>query len=195
MASHIGVTAHAGVIALSGHVESFVEKHAAETAARRVKGVTAVAEEIEVRLPFDVRRGDEEIAAAAVERLGWDVSVPKDAVKVSVENGWVTLTGEVEWRFQQEAAEQDMRGLFGVLGLRNSITIKTHLDATNISENIQHALKRSWFFDPKEVSVTAIGGTVRLTGRVRGWHDRELAESTAWAAPGVTVVINDIAVH
>jgi osmotically-inducible protein OsmY len=109
-AAHIGVTAKAGVVALTGHVESFMEKHAAETAAGRVKGVKAVAEEIEVRLPFDTKRGDEEIAAAAIERFSWDVSVPPDAVKVKVEKGWITLTGVVDWHYQKEAAEQDVRG-------------------------------------------------------------------------------------
>jgi osmotically-inducible protein OsmY len=193
-AAHIGVAAKAGVVTLTGHVETFAEKHAAESAARRVKGVKALAGKIEVRLAFDKRRDDEEIAAAAIDRLAWDVSVPKDAVEVEVENGWVTLTGQVDWNYQKEAAEQDIRPLFGVTGLSNQIRMKPRVNASNVSDDIMHALHRSWFFDPKTITVTAVGGKVRLTGTVHSWHDRQLAESTAWAAPGATAVENNIAV-
>ncbi|WNJ93531.1 BON domain-containing protein [Bosea sp. 685] len=192
--AHIGVTADNGVVSLSGHVESFMEKHAAESAARRVKGVKAVAEEIEVRLPFHVKRADDEIAAAAVNRLSWDVSIPKDTVKVTVDQGWVTLSGQVEWHYQKDAAELDIRGLFGVLGVSSQITIKPQVDTANLSDQITHALHRSWFFDPKTVWVNATGGKVRLTGTVHSWHDRQVAGDTAWAAPGTTAVDNEIAV-
>jgi osmotically-inducible protein OsmY len=192
-AAHIGVIAKDGVITLSGHVENYAEKHAAETAVGRVKGVKAVAEELEVRLPFDTKRGDDAIAAAAIDRLAWDVSVPRDAVKVKVEKGWVTLTGQVGWHYQREAAEQDVRRLFGVIGVSNQTTVKPRPDASNISDNIVDALHRTWF-DPKTVTVTTEGGKVRLTGTVHSWRDREMAESTAWAAPGATTVENDIAI-
>ncbi|MGD0720921.1 MAG: BON domain-containing protein [Roseiarcus sp.] len=193
-AAHIGVTAKAGVVTLTGHVESFVEKHAAESAARRVKGVKAVAEEIEVRLSFDRKRGDDDIAAAAIERLSWDVSVPADAVKVSVEQGWVTLAGAVDWHYQRAAAEQDVRGLHGVVGVSNQMEIKPRVDAANVDDAIRRAMHRSWYFDPDAVKVTAVGGKVRLTGTVHSWHERELATTTAWAAPGATSVENDIVV-
>jgi osmotically-inducible protein OsmY len=193
-AAHIGVTARGGVVALTGHVESYVEKHAAETAAGRVKGVKAVAEEIEVRLPLEKKRGDEEIAAAALGRLSWDVSVPRDAVKIKVEKGWITLTGEVDWHYQTQAAEQDVRGLLGVLGVSNQTTIKSRIDVSTLSDDITHALHRSVFFDPKEVTVSAQGGKVTLTGTVRSWHDRQVAASTAWAAPGATAVENHISI-
>lgn len=193
-AAHVGVTANAGVVSLSGHVESFMEKHAAETAARRVKGVKAIAEEIEVRLPFHVKRGDDEIAAAAIDRLSWNVSIPRDAVKVTVEKGWVTLTGEVDWHYQKDAAEIDLRGLFGVVGVSSQIAIKPKVDTASLSDDITHALHRSWFFDPKTVWVSATGGDVRLTGTVHTWHDRQVANDTAWAAPGATAVHNEIAV-
>jgi osmotically-inducible protein OsmY len=193
-AAHIGVTARGGVVALTGHVESYVEKHAAETAAGRVKGVKAVAEEIEVRLPFEKKRGDEEIAAAALGRLSWDVSVPRDAVKIKVEKGWITLTGEVDWHYQTQAAEQDVRGLLGVLGVSNQTTIKPRVDVSTLSDDITHALHRSVFFDPKEVTVSAQGGKVTLTGTVHSWHDRQVAASTAWAAPGATAVENHISI-
>ncbi len=194
-AAHIGVTAKAGVVALTGHVESYAEKFAAEAAASRVKGVRAVAEEIEVRLPMDAVRTDEEIAAAAIERLSWDVSVPKDAVSVKVETGWVTLTGQVDWNYQKDLAEQDIRRLFGVVGLSNQLSIKPHLDVAGISDNITHALHRTWFYEPSQVKVTAEGGRVRLTGNVDTFHDRQTAAATAWGASGVTGVENDIVVN
>ena len=193
-AAHIGVAATAGVVTLSGHVRNYAEKHAAETAARRVKGVTAIAEEIEVRLPFEMKRTDEEIATAAVDRLAWDVSVPQQCAKVQVENGWITLTGQMDWKYQKDAAEQDLRRLFGVVGVSNQITIKPKVNAFNISDDITHALHRSWFFDPRTVTVSAQGGNVRLTGSVHSPHDRQVAAATAWAAPGVTGVQNDISI-
>ena len=192
-AAHIGVTAHDGVITLSGHVQRFSEKHAAEAAARRVRGVKAVAEVIEVKLPFDVQRSDEDIATAAISRLAWDTSVPADSVKVTVENGWVTLHGEVEWHFQHYAVEQDVRRLWGVVGVSNHIKITSPVNTANLSDNIDRALHRSWF-DPKSVKVSATGGKVKLTGTVDSWTHRVLAGSTAWAAPGATSVENDLVI-
>lgn len=194
-ASHIGVTADGGVVSLTGHVDSFAEKLAAETAARRVKGVKAVVEEIEVRLPFDGTRTDEDIAAAVIERLAWDVSVPSDAVKVKVEGGWVTLSGEVKWQFQRLAAGEDAHRLSGVRGISNQITIQPVVNASVLSDEITHALHRSWFFDPLAVTVAAEGGTVHLGGTVRTPHERQVAAATAWSAPGVTDVKIDIEVE
>ncbi len=169
--AHIGVTASDGVVTLTGHVGSFAEKHAAETAARRVKHVKAVAEEIEVRLPFETKRGDDEIAAAAVARMAWDVTIPPDAVRVTVENGWLTLTGEVDAHYQRMAAEEDLRPLMGVVGISNQTTIKPKVDTTNVSDDIMHALHRSWFFDPETIHVSAEGGNVCLRGNVHSLHD------------------------
>jgi osmotically-inducible protein OsmY len=191
-ADHIGVMANAGIITLNGHVTTFGEKHAAEAAAGRVKGVKAVAEEIEVRLPFDAKRDDDDIAAAVVDRLSWDTFVPRDAVKVLVENGWVTLTGEVAWRYQKQAAEQNIRRLLGVVGVSNQIGIKLRVNAANLNDDIMHALHRSVFFDPKTISVSAEGGDIRLTGTVHSLHDRQVAAATAWSAPGACTVENDI---
>ena len=176
-----------------GHVESYWEKSAAEKAARRVKDVKAVAEELEVRLPFSVKHGDEEIASAAINRLRWDTAVPIDAIKVNVEKGWITLTGEVNWHYQQEAAADDVRGLWGVVGVSNTITIKPRPNTSKIKDDILVALHRSWF-DPATISVTAEGGKVKLTGKVHSWYERDEADSTAWAAPGTTSVDDDIAV-
>lgn len=193
-AAHIGVAARNGVVTLTGHVENYMEKNAAEVAAGRVKGVKAVAEELEVRIPSSFRRGDDDIAAAALQRLEWNSAVPKDTVKVKVEKGWVTLTGQVDWHYQQEAASEDLKWLTGVAGVSNDVSIRPRVNAANISDDISRALHRSWFFDPKTVNVTAQGGKVILTGTVNSWHDRQLAGSTAWAAPGATAVENDIAV-
>jgi osmotically-inducible protein OsmY len=193
-AGHIGVTAEDGVVTLSGHVASFVERHAAEAAARRVNGVKAVVEGIEVRLAFDGGRGDNDIAAAAIERLAWDASVPADAVKVSVEKGWVTLTGAVEWFFQKESAELAVRSLRGVTGLTNQIALHPRASATTISDDILHALGRSWFFDPQTIEVTDKNGKVRLSGTAPSPHARQVAAETAWASPGTLEVQNDIRV-
>jgi len=193
-AAHIGVAAHAGVVTLTGHVETLAEKHAAEVAASRVKGVKAIADEIEVRLSPEVERGDEDIAAAAIERLAWDVSVPKDAVRVAVDQGWVTLTGEVDWHFQKAAAAEDVRRLYGVTGVTDSIVIKPKVQTTTLGDDIMHALHRSWFFDPQTIHVSVEDGTVRLTGTVPNLHDRQVAAATAWAAPGVVDVVNELTI-
>jgi len=144
-------------------------------------------------LPFSVKHGDEEIASAAVNRMKWDAAVPSDAVKVKVEKGWITLTGEVDWHFQQEAAADDVRGLWGVVGISNQITIKPKPNTAKIKDDILTALGRSWL-DPATINVSAQGGNVKLTGKVESWYERDEASSTAWAAPGTTSVENDIAV-
>jgi osmotically-inducible protein OsmY len=194
VAAHIGVTAQGGVVTLSGHVDSFVQKHAAENAARRVKGVRAVADELEVRLAFDLQRGDGDIASAALDRLAWDVSVPRDAISLEVENGWVTMIGKVGWHFQSDAAERAIRSLTGVIGISNQVVIAPPISTSNIVDDIMHALHRSWFFDPHTIKVSAQEGDVRLTGVVTSWHDRQVAAETAWGAPGVTNVENDLTV-
>lgn len=193
-AAHIGVTAKNGVVTLMGHVTTYGQKHAAESAVRRVKGVSAVAEELEVQLPFETERGDDDIAAAVVDRLSWDASIPRDAVEVKVEKGWVTLTGQVDWYYQKNAVEQEIRWLFGVVGVSNQVTIKVRPDTTKISDDISHALHRSWLFDAKTINVTATGGHIRLTGTVRSPNERQVASMTAWAAPGATAVENDLLV-
>jgi osmotically-inducible protein OsmY len=190
-ADHIGVTAKEGVVTLSGHVETYWQKQAAERAAGRVKGVKALAEEIEVRLPIHIKRNDEEVASAALSRLAWDSTVATDSVKVKVEKGFVTLTGDVDWHFQQDSAADAIRSLSGVTGVANQIKVKVRPNTSTISNDIMHALHRSWYFDDN-VKVTAVGGKVHLTGTVETWGDRQTAASTAWAAPGTTSVVNDI---
>ena len=193
-AAHIGVTAHAGVVTLNGHVETFSHKLSAEHAVSRVKGVKAVAVEIEVRLPYDVKRSDEDIAAAAIDRISWNSTIPDDAVKARVEKGWVTLTGTVEWKFQKEAAEQDIQTLSGVIGVSNQILVKPTVNASNVKIDIEHALHRSWYYDPDTIKVAAHDGKITLSGNVSTWNARSLAGSTAWSAPGASSVENDITI-
>jgi osmotically-inducible protein OsmY len=192
-AAHVGVAARDGVVTLTGHVENYASKHAAEIAASSVKGVKAIADELEIRLPFAITRSDDEIATAAVDRLAWDVTVPRDAVKIRVENGWVTLTGEVEWHYQKDNAAKNIRPLFGVIGISDQVTIRPRVDVSHISDHIMEALHRSWF-DPKTITVSADGGTVRLRGTVHSPHDRWTASEAAWAAPGTTSVENELVI-
>ncbi len=169
-------------------------KQQIDALAGRVKGVKAIAEEIEVKLPFEIKRDDTDIATAASNRLAWDTGTPHDAVKVKVEKGWITLTGEVDWHFQKEAAEREVRNLLGVTGVSNQVTIKARVDTSHLQDDIQHALHRSIFFQPENVHVSASDGHVKLTGTVASWEDRRQAGWTAWAAPGATAVENDLIV-
>ncbi len=194
-ATHIGVAVNSGVVSLTGHVKTVAEKHAAEEAVTRVKGVRGVAEELTVQLPSDLRITDEDIAAAAVNRLAWDVSIPKEAIKVEVEQGWLTLVGTVDWHYQRVAAENAVRFLSGITGVTNRITIRARVNAESLNDDIIHALHRSWFFDPKTIRVTVDGGTVHLDGTVRSMHERKVAAATAWAAEGVTAVENELTVE
>ncbi len=195
IAAHIGVTAKSGIVTLSGHVDNFFSKREAERAARRVHGVTAVAEEIEVQLPFDRRRTDDEIAAAVVDRLSWNVAIPSEAIMVTVEKGHVALAGELDWHYQKDIAESQVRDLSGVLSVTNRITLKKRVNTASIGSDIKSALKRSWYTLPDAISVHAEGGAVTLSGMVHSPHAREVAAETAWAAPGVTTVANKLTIN
>lgn len=190
---HIGVAAEKGVVTLSGHVENYWQKAAAERATGRVKGVRAIAEEIEIRVPGSVRHSDDEIAAAALQRMSWNVSIPADAVKVRVQEGFVTLSGEVAWHYQHDEVARSIHSLPGVIGVSNRITVKRRPDTSTIQSDISHALHRSYLSND-HVKVTAEDGEVRLTGSVDSWRDRNLAATTAWNASGTTSVLNEIRV-
>lgn len=195
-AAHIGVAAKDGVVTLSGHVENYMSKYAAERAARRVQGVRGVAEEIEVHLPSDNRKTDDEIAKAVLDRLAWNVMIPRNAIKVKVERGFVTLSGEVEWHYQQEAAMHDVQHLHGVVGVANDVTLMAQaVNVAEISTDIQHALKRSWYTRPDSISVTANHGKVKLTGFVHSPYARFVASEAAWNARGATSVENDLVIN
>ena len=187
-AAHIGVTANHGVITLTGFVTSYAEKTMAERAARRVKGVKAIAEEIEVRLPSDTKRADDEIAARAIDILKWQVGVPADRIRVKVEKGVVTLTGDVDWQFQKTEADHVVHKLSGVADVLNHIQVASPIHAVEVKEKIEKALQRSAELEASRITVETEGGRVILKGRVRAWYERDIAERAAWSAPGVTEV-------
>jgi len=187
-AAHIGVTANHGVVTLTGFVTSYAEKTMAERAARRVKGVKAIAEEIEVRLPSDTRRADDEIAARAIDILKWQVGVPADRIRVKVEKGVVTLTGDVDWQFQKTEADHVVHKLSGVFDVLNQIRVASPIHAVEVKEKIEKALQRSAELEASRITVETEGGRVILKGRVRAWYERDIAERAAWSAPGVTEV-------
>ncbi|HKM73920.1 MAG TPA: BON domain-containing protein [Stellaceae bacterium] len=194
-AAHIGVTANHGVVTLTGFVTTYAEKTAAERAARRVKGVKAIAEEIEVRLPSDLKRADDEIAARAIDFLKWQVGLPADRIRVKVEKGVVTLTGEVDWQFQKTEADHVVHKLSGVVDVVNQIRIASPVYAVEVKEKIEKALQRSAELEASRITVEIEGGRVILKGRVHAWYERDIAERAAWSAPGVTEVHDRITIE
>lgn len=193
-AAHIGVSVRGNVVTLTGHVESFAEKFAAERAARRVTGVAGVAQEIEVHLPVDKKTADDEIAQRAVKLLEWDVAVPLDAVSVKVEHGIVTLSGTVEWAYQRAEAEYDIRKLGGVKGVINAITVRAGVRAGDVREKLTAAFERNADIEAGGITVEVTDGKVVLGGTVASWYEREEAERAAWSVPGVTAVEDRIAI-
>jgi len=191
-AGHIGVSAHDGTVTLTGHAKSYAEKFAAERAARRVRGVKAVAQEIDVRLPSDKKTADDEIAARAVKILEWDVLIPPNSVAVKVENGTVTLTGEVDWAYQRAEAESDVHRLGGVQLVLNQIRIRPQAQPDDIHAKIAAAFERTAEHDARTVTVDVRGGTVILGGKVQNWLERDEALRAAWSVPGVHTVEDHI---
>jgi osmotically-inducible protein OsmY len=194
-AAEIGVGVKDGVVTLSGYVDSYVKKGAAERAAARVSGVRAVAEEIQVRLPGSLKRSDEDIAAAVANVLEWNVLVPHDRVKVQVQDGLVTLSGEVDWWYQKNAAEETVRSLMGVVWFSNQITVKPAVKPQDVKDKIESAFQRNALLDSRRIKVEIRGGWVILSGSVRSWGERAEAQWVAWAAPGVSEVENNIIIN
>jgi osmotically-inducible protein OsmY len=192
--AEIGVAAKLGVVTLTGQVDSLAKKFGATRAAERVAGVRAVAEDLKVVLPHSHVRTDTDLAHSVVSALRWDVQVPDDSVKARVEDGWVTLEGNLEWQYQINAAERAIRNLTGVRGVSNQILLKSRASAPDVKRRIETALKRHAELDANQIRVDVLDGHVTLTGKVRSWGERQEAEVAAWSAPGVTKVYDELTI-
>jgi osmotically-inducible protein OsmY len=193
-ATDIAVNVHNGVVTLTGFVRSYSQKYQAEVDAKRVAGVVAVANDLEVRLPTTDQRADPEIARDAVATLRNELPYSWEQIKIIVKDGWVTLEGNVEWNYQRERAEAAVRRVKGVKGISNLIKLKPKVEPTEIKKKIEEALKRIAEVDANRIVVEANGSEVVLRGTVRSWAERQEAERAAWAAPGVTKVDNHVVI-
>ncbi|WP_137808098.1 BON domain-containing protein [Pseudomonas sp. G(2018)] len=187
-AAHIGVSVENGVVTLSGHVKNYAQKISAERAVKAIKGVRAVAEEIQVRLDKGAGTADDTIANRALNILSWSSDAPEGDIKIIVQNGWITLEGQVDWQYQKETAERAVRKLSGVVGVNNRLTIRPRVDVTDIQHRIEEALKRNAEVDAKGIRINVEGGVVKLEGKVHFWRERQIAERAAWSVPGVSKV-------
>ena len=193
-ATDVGVTVHNGVVTLAGFVRSYAQKTQAEVDAKRVAGVNAVANDIQVRLPVIDARPDPEIARDAVSALKSELPYSSEKIKVVVKNGWITLEGAVEWNYARERAQNAVKRVRGVMGVTNSIVLKPTVAPHEIRRKIEDAFRRSAELDASRITVEANGSEVILRGTVKSWAERQEAERAAWAAPGVSRVDNRVAV-
>lgn len=194
-AADIGVTVKDGVVTLIGHVRSYAEKIAAERAVQRVKGVRAIAQELEVRYPERKKTADDEIAKRALAIISWDTTIPDDVIQVKVQAGWITLSGEVDWHFQKRAVEDAVRKLTGVVGVTNLLLVRPRIQADDVKHRIEEALKRNAAIEAGTIRVGVSGGKVTLAGQVHAWYERGVAERAAWAVPGVTAVEDHLVIR
>jgi Lar family restriction alleviation protein len=192
-ATDIAVTVRNGVVTLAGFVRSYMQKYQAESDAKRVAGVVAVANDIQIRLPDVDERPDPEIARDAVARIKGEL--PWDNIRVIVKDGWLTLEGEVEWNYQRERAEEAARRVRGMKGITNSIEVKPRATPMEIRRKIEEALRRAAELDANRITVETNGGEVILRGTVRSWAERQEAERAAWLAPGVAKMDNRISIN
>ncbi|MFI4889820.1 MAG: BON domain-containing protein [Steroidobacterales bacterium] len=193
--SKVGVIVHNGVVTLTGEVVQFADRWNAEEITKRVAGVVAIANEIQVRVPIAGARSDTDIAEAAANALRWHVATAHTQIKPVVKDGWVTLSGETNWGFQRNAAEAAMRHLLGVKGVTNNIKVKSLVQATDVKRKIEDAFRRHALLDANDIEVKVDGGTVTLQGHVHSWQEREDAARASWAAPGVANVENRLSVQ
>ena len=191
----VGVAVSEGVVTLTGHLDTYAEKIATKRAVERVSGVKAIALEMEVVPQGIHKRSDTEIAMAIEHALGWNSSVPKDRVKVAVEKGWVTLSGELDWNFQRRAVERMLRPLKGVVGITDNITLKALPMPVNLATRIQDALVRQASREARRIDISMDGSVVTLRGRVHSWAEKNAAEGATWSAPGVSRVNNELTVE
>lgn len=188
--NEVGVSVKDAIVNLTGWVDSYSKKLAAEAAAHRVHGVKAVANDLEVRLPGSAERTDHDLAEAVLNALRWDAGIPAGKLDVTVSQGWVTLKGEVEYGFQKKDAEKAIRHISGIKGITNLITIKPRVSPTDLRQQIERELVRNAKTDASNIQVEAEGGKVVLRGTVRSYAEKKAAEEAAWATPGVTEVRN-----
>ena len=193
-AAEIGVTAQEGVVSLTGIVDSYAKKLEAETAAKKVIGVKALIENIEVKFPSSWTKTNLEVANSVLAALNSNWSVPKDKVTVKVEDGWVTLEGQLPWNFQREAAKSAVNFLSGVKGVTNNIKIKSESHNAIEQKDVEDAIGRSWSVDDSDINVSVSGSTVTLSGTVNSWYQKEEAGRIAWNTPGIWHVENELAV-
>jgi osmotically-inducible protein OsmY len=189
----IGVIAKDGIITLTGFVDTYSKKHVAEDAAKNVSGVRALVEKLEIKFNDSQKKSDNEIAAEVLNTLRWNLSITDQ--KVKVENGWVTLDGELRWNYQRESAKNAVSSILGVLGVSNNITVKPDTNDEIEKKNIENALARNWAIEEQDVKVDVSGNNVTLTGVVHSLYQREQAERISWNAPGVLNVMNDLIVR
>lgn len=193
-ATAIGVAVSGGVVTLTGHLGTYAEKLAASRAVQRVAGVKAIALELDVTLSPDHRRSDTDIATSIENAIRWNTVVPVDAIRVTVDHGWVTLKGDVDWDYQRRGVEKAIRPLMGVVGISNEISLRARVKAQDVSRKIEEALTRQAIREAKHIQVAVDGTTVKLTGAVHSWQERTAAQGVAWSAPGVRAVINELRV-
>jgi osmotically-inducible protein OsmY len=193
-AAEIGVTAKDGVVSLTGNVDSYAKKIEAENAAKKVIGVKAIVENIEVKFPNSWTVSDLDIANAVLSALKSNWSVPKEKVTVKVEDGWVTLDGELPWNYQKEAAKSAVNFLTGVKGVINNIKIKSASHDAIEKKDVEDAIGRSWSVDDSDIKITVSGTTVTLSGTANSWYQKEEAGRIAWNTPGIWHVKNELAV-
>lgn len=188
-AANIGVSVENGVVTLTGHVPTYMEKNTAADVVCRVKGVRGIAQDMEVRPIGSHRTADDEIAKRALNILSWSTAIPDGAVQVQVEDGWVVLTGTVEWNYQKIAATEAVRALAGVFDVANNIQVTPHVSAFDVKKRIEDAFKRNARIEQSDIQVTVDdSGKVTLEGHVKVWAERSLAARAAWSAPGVKAV-------
>jgi len=190
----IAVTVRDGVVTLAGFVKSYLDKWQAERAASKVRGVKAIANDLNVKLPSSSERPDPDVARAALDALKWNIAVPHDRIKVKVDKGWVTLEGNVDWNFEREAAERSVRSLTGVKGVTNLIAVRAQPAPRDVKEKIKKALERGAQFDADRITVEVDGNKAILKGTVRSYAERRDAERAALNAPGITEVDNRLTV-
>lgn len=194
-AAHVGVAVENGVVTLTGHLDTYAEKFAVERAVQRLHGVRAIALELDVRLSPQHQRSDADIAAAVEAALTWHSRLPGERIRVTVEKGWVTLGGDVDWEYQRRAAERVVRDITGVVGVRNELALRQRATPANLAQRIAQALARHAEREARHIEIAVEGDRVTLRGKVDSWAEREAAHGAAWSAPGVARVVDEIRVE